>query len=248
MNRQVIILSFFSGLFFLFTVYFFVQYFEQKNREKTQHYLQKAIQSADAITDHQTAVSAYQSIQPMIPEVELRILQRQWYIALEKLKQINLMIANSELQEDRLRFIQQLRAYLEEMGDSCDRILTDYNSLPDNIIWRIHNLKGAIKLLMAFITFQEEQNPNKAQILIRDALSEFKVAIEVVDRINISPLARNIPRWNFEMLISQEYVKKLEVAKTDVEKDQALKESLEALIPEIGGYAPGEPIETKIKK
>jgi len=59
---------------------------------------------------------------------------------------------------------------------------------------------------------------------------------------------KNIPRWNFEMLTGEDYVKKMEVAKTDPEKNQALQESLEALIPEMGGYAPGEPIETKIKK
>jgi hypothetical protein len=31
-------------------------------------------------------------------------------------------------------------------------------------------------------------------------------------------------------------------------KNQVLKENLETLIPEIGGYAPGEPIETRVKK
>ncbi|MCX8012094.1 MAG: hypothetical protein N3A64_02945 [Desulfobacterota bacterium] len=242
------ILSIFSLAFFFLTVYLFIQYFEQINREKEQQYLQRAIQSADAIADHQDAVSAYQNIRPMLPEIELRILQRQWYIALEKLKQINLATANSELQEDRLKFIQQLRDHLTDMSDGCDRILTDNISLSDNIIWRIHNIKGAVKLLLAFITFQEEQNPDKAQVFIRDGLSEFKTSIEVVDKVRIPLFEKNIPRWNLEMLISQEYVKKLEVAKTDIEKEQALKENLEALIPEMGGYAPGEPIETKVKK
>jgi hypothetical protein len=33
-----------------------------------------------------------------------------------------------------------------------------------------------------------------------------------------------------------------------MEKTQLLKENLETLMPEMGGYAPGEPIETKVKK
>jgi hypothetical protein len=50
------------------------------------------------------------------------------------------------------------------------------------------------------------------------------------------------------VLNGEENVKKFEVSMTDMDKNQALKENLETLIPEIGGYGPGEPIETIIKK
>jgi hypothetical protein len=96
--------------------------------------------------------------------------------------------------------------------------------------------------------FSNEQNPDKVQGVIREALSDFKAAIEAVDKTDVPAYVKNIPRWNFEMLTGEDYIKKIEVAKTELEKNQALSESLEALIPEMGGYAPGEPIETKIKK
>jgi hypothetical protein len=126
--------------------------------------------------------------------------------------------------------------------------LADTASLPPEIVWRIHNIEGSVKLLTAFLMLYNEQNPDKVQGVIREALSDFKDAIAVVDKTNVPAYEKNIPRWNFEMLTGEDYIKKMEVAKTDPEKNQALKESLEALIPEMGGYAPGEPIETKIKK
>jgi hypothetical protein len=84
--------------------------------------------------------------------------------------------------------------------------------------------------------------------MIRDALADYKAAIDAVDSTGAPVEHKNIPRWNFELLNSEQYVKKIEAVKTDLEKNQALKENLETLIPEMGGYAPGEPVETKIKK
>jgi hypothetical protein len=230
------------------SIYFLSQYRHAKTLEKVNRHIQQALQTADALTDNEAAVAAYQNIKPMLPEVQLRILQRQWGIALEKLQQINLARVNSVLQDDSPQYIQQLKNYLDEMWDRCNSTLADSASLPPEIVWRIHNIEGSVKLLTAFLMLYNEQNPDKVQGVIREALSDFKTAIEVVDKADVPAYEKNIPRWNFEMLTGEDYIKKMEVAKTDPEKNQALQESLEALIPEMGGYAPGEPIETKIKK
>jgi len=230
------------------SIYFLGQYHHAKTLEKQSRHLQQVLQAADALTDNEAAVIAYNNIKPMLPEVQLRILQRQWGIALAKLQQINLIRVNSLLQDDLPKYIQQLKNYLDEMRDRCNSTLSDTTSLSPEIVWQIHNIEGAVKLLTAFLMFYNEQNPDKVQGVIREALSDFKAAITEVDKTNVPAYEKNIPRWNFEMLTGEDYIKKMEVAKTDPEKNQVLKESLEALIPEMGGYAPGEPIETKIKK
>ena len=230
------------------SIYFLSQYHQAKALEKEKRHLQQALQTADAFTDNEAAVIAYKNIMPMLPEVQLRILQRQWVIALTKLQQINLVRLNSLLQDDSPKYIQQLKNYLDEMRDRCNSTLSDTAFLPPEITWRIHNIEGSVKLLTAFLMFYNEQNPDKVQGVIREALSDFKAAITVVDKTNVPAYEKNIPRWNFEMLTGEDYIKKMEVARTDPEKNQVLKESLEALIPEMGGYAPGEPIETTIKK
>jgi hypothetical protein len=127
-------------------------------------------------------------------------------------------------------------------------MLSDAASLPPDIMWQVYNASGAAKLLSAFLLLESEQNVDKVQGVMRDALTDFKAAIETVDKASVPPLQRNIPRWNFELLNGEQYIKKIEVARTDMEKNQVLKENLETLLPEMGGYAPGEPIETRIKK
>ena len=230
------------------SIYFISQYLRTGAREKETRKMQASLKAADAITDNKAAIAAYTSIKPLLPEVHLRILQRQWFIALAKLQQVNLARTNNMLRDDALNYIQQLRNHLNDMRDRCNSVLTDSSSLPPTIVWRLHNIEGSVKLLTAFLMLYTEQNPDKAQGVVREALSDFKAAIEAVDKTDASAYVKNIPRWNFEMLTGEDYVKKMEVAKTDPEKNQALQESLEALIPEMGGYAPGEPIETKIKK
>ncbi len=230
------------------SIYFLSQYRHVRTMEKQNRHLQQALQIADASADNEAAVKGYNNIKPMLPEVQLRILQRQWGIALAKLQQINLVRVNSFLQDDSPEYIQLLKNYLDEMRDRCNNTLADTTSLSPEIAWQIHNIEASIKLLAAFLMFSNEQNPDKVQGVIREALSDFKAAIEAVDKTDVPAYVKNIPRWNFEMLTGEDYIKKIEVAKTELEKNQALSESLEALIPEMGGYAPGEPIETKIKK
>lgn len=248
-NRMMIFFISVAGVGCLILgTYFFTQFLQARALEKKNKEFQQALQAADTIADNDAAVAAYTKITPLIPEIQMRILQRQWRIALAQLQQINLLRTNTLLQDAAPGYIQKLKNHLNDMRDRCNSVLTDSAALQPVIIWRIHNIEGSVKLLTAFLMLYTEQNPDKAQGVIREALADFKAAIEAVDKTNAPSYVKNIPRWNFEMLTGEEYIKKMEVAKTDPEKNQALQESLEALIPEMGGYAPGEPIETMIKK
>ncbi len=92
--------------------------------------------------------------------------------------------------------------------------------LQPDIIWQAYNASGAAKLLSAFLLLEREQNVDKVQGVMRDALTDFKSAIDAVDKADVPPLQRNTPRWNFEMLNGEQFIKKIEVAKTDMEKNQ----------------------------
>ena len=80
------------------------------------------------------------------------------------------------------------------------------------------------------------------------AILAFKSAIEAVDAAPlVSNLEKNVPRWNLELLHEDIYVKKQMRVPPDLER-LGLRDSLEAVIPERGGYAPGEPLERRIQK
>jgi len=233
--------------FLLLAMYSLFQYRTAAALEARNRQLQQELQKADAIADDSAAVSSYKKL-PVRPEIQLRILQRQWRVALEVLQYLQRAQYNTELQNEIGIYSERLKSLLDEMLDRSSSMLADSERLQPDIIWQTYNASGAAKLLSAFLLLEREQNVDKVQGVMRDALTDFKSAIDAVDKADVSPLQRNTPRWNFEMLNGEQFIKKIEVAKTDMEKNQVLKENLETLLPEMGGYAPGEPIETRIKK
>ncbi len=245
-NSALIILV--SACFLCWGIYCFNQYRSSASQEDQFRLLQQELQTADALADDHAAINAYKKLTPTLPEIQLRIVQRQWRIALSLIESLQRMRYHSELSNEAEAYRTLLHNHLTEMLDQCGIMLADATLLPPAILWQVYNASGCAKLMKAFLLLEDRQNADKVQGVVRDALTDLKAAIEMVDKTGSPHLHRNIPRWNFELLNGEQYIKKIEAARTDVEKNQVLKENLETLIPEMGGYAPGEPVETKIKK
>ena len=224
------------------------EYRTSNAREVSERLLRQELHRVDAVTDDAAAVADYKKLSPPLPEIQLRIVQRQWRMALELLGYMQRARSNRELQNETVVYDGQLKRLLDEIVERCGATLADGASLRPDVAWRLYNTAGAAKVLSALVMLESEQNADKVQGVMRDALADFKSAIEAVDKSGVSPLYKNIPRWNFEVLNGEENVRKFEVSMTDMEKNQALKENLETLIPDIGGYAPGEPMDTRVKK
>ncbi len=247
-NRTMILIIVLAVGFMLPGLYSAWKFGAVKVRETRYRHLQQELLKADAIADDGAAAAAYKKLRPALPEIQLRILQRQWRVALELLQYMQRARSNAELQTATGAYEARLKSLLDEMLERCGMMLADTASLRPDIVWQIYNAAGSAKLLSAYMMLESGQNADKVQGVMRDALTDYKSAIETVDKAGLPAFKRNIPRWNFELLNGEQYIKKIEAAMTDVEKNQALKENLETVMPEMGGYAPGEPIETKVKK
>lgn len=247
-SRTMAITILLAVSFMLLGTYSAWQYHAVTARESRNRLLQLELKKADAMADDSAAVAGYKKLRPALPEIQLRILQRQWRIAMELLQYMQRARNNPELQNETGVYSTRLKTLLDEMLDRCSSMLADAASLRPGIVWQVYNVAGSARVLSAFAMLENEQNVDKVQGVMRDALTDFKAAIEAVDKAGVPPVQKNIPRWNFELLNGEGYVQKLEVAMSDMEKNQALKENLETLMPEMGGYAPGEPIETEVKK
>ncbi len=247
-NRTMAIIILLASVFALLGIYSAWQFGAAKVREVRYRHIQQGLRTADALADDSAAVAIYKKLRPALPEIQLRILQRQWRIALELLQYMQRARFNVELQNETGVYGTRLKSLLDEILDRCGSLLADTESLRPDMVWQIYNTAGSAKLLNAFAMLEKGENADKVQGVVRDALTDYKAAIEAADKSGAAPFQKNIPRWNFELLNGEEYVKKIEAAMTDTEKNQALKENLETLMPEMGGYAPGEPIETRIKK
>ncbi|HQO77841.1 MAG TPA: hypothetical protein PLG17_04940, partial [Thermodesulfobacteriota bacterium] len=162
-------------------IFFLLRYQAEKNEELQMRQLQQALQAADAITSNDAAIAAYENLKSTRPEIQIRILQRQWPQALAILRQIQLARMRN-LQNEVPRYTDQLKKHLEAMSDRSSSILTDSDSLPAEILWRAKNIEGAVKLLTAFLMLEDIANVDKAQGVVREAVSDFKAAIEAVEK------------------------------------------------------------------
>lgn len=209
--------------------------------------LLEAVAKADGIEENQAALEAYQRIAPSIPEIEVRILQKEWLAALELLHQVQLAKYNRALEDEVAALYGKLGDHLDSMKERCGVVLTQSDSLRKEVAWRIYNVEGAVRLLAAFSILETERNWKKVRSAMAAAISALKSAIETVDAAPVSNLEKNIPRWNLELLHADIYVKKLRIVQPDKERLE-LRDNLEAVIPEKGGYAPGNPLERRIRK
>jgi hypothetical protein len=210
--------------------------------------LQEAIAEAEGIEENQAALRAYRAIVPSIPEVELRILQRQWLEALEILHQVQLAKYNRVLEDEVPALYAKLVDHLDSMKARCGVLLTEDVPLRNEVAWRVYNIEGAARLLAAFTVLETEKNWKKVMSAMGAAILAFKSAIEAVDATPlVLNLEKSVPRWNLELLHADIYVKKQMRVPPDQER-LGLRDNLEAVIPERGGYAPGEPLERRIRK
>jgi hypothetical protein len=216
-------------------------------RARQSEFLEERIREADRIVEDRSALEAYRSITPTLPEIELRILQREWRVAIDLLHQVQLAKFNRRLERDVPDLYRRLEDHLASMKDRCGVVLTGGDPPRNEVAWRVYNLEGAVRLLGAFVVLETENNWKKVGAALAAAIAAFKSAIEAVDEASVSSLERNIPRWNLELLHADIYVKKLSVAQPDRDRLD-LRDNLEAVIPEKGGYAPGEPLERRIRK
>jgi hypothetical protein len=217
-------------------------------QERALRQLTQEVLFADGIQDNAKALRAYESISSSLPEIQIRILQRQWSIAMDLLGKINRSKYNLALEKEVPSLYIQLLTYLDNMRDRSGVLLTESDSVPIEVLWQSHNLNAAVRLLTAYAILETEKNWPKVQGIIKESLADLKLAIETVDKMPGTSLAKNIPRWNLELLYDQQYVEKFTLFNPENQNRMDLNDNLEMLIPERGGYAPGEPMDQSIKK
>jgi hypothetical protein len=210
--------------------------------------LKEQILEADRVVDDEQAIGLYRTIAPPVAEVELRIVQRQWNQALEILRQIRRAKYNPLLEQDVQGLYGRLGGLLDEMKERCGALLAEGKTLRADVGWRASNLLGAVQLMNAFAVAETERNPKKVAAILREAIGHFKGAIETVDTLASAGWSRNVPRWNLELLCGEQMVERFRLAEPDVQRQLDIRDNLDAILPEQGGYAPGEAMDRRIRK
>ena len=183
-----------------------------------------------------------------LPEVDYIRLWQQWHTAVNNFKQINAALNNRYLAiEQRL----QLQAFYEQMlalRDNCVAVLEDKDDAPMPLGWKLHNLKGNVSVLLAYSVLNFEQDGRKAAKFLSDAIDDYKMSIDLADQTSTSSMDRALPRWNMELIVGLGEYRKIGLSEVRQENMAEVQEQLEAFIPDVAGFAPGVPLETRVQK
>lgn len=229
------------------TGFHFFRYLQYQTTADRLVRLRKAAEAADRLDNPVEAIRRLNALEPVLPEMDLRILMRRWEIVLHRMKQIRNAGEQPALQKDVPEMAAELNRLLDGMISRADRLLTGDSELLPATAWRLCNLRGAVRLVTAYLVLENEQNEKKAAGQIKAAIDDFAAAIDIADRSDTTNAERMIPRWNLELLHSEADIRKIVLTSPDTGRRLDLRENLDAMLPE-GGYSPGVPPARRVEK
>lgn len=202
---------------------------------------------ADAEDNHQKAIECYQALDRDNPLIRVRIMRRQWLLALaifqRSQNQDNVTFDPNESPKHLRKELNDLIFTLQQSGT----FLLNQKIRPASA-WRVHNLLGASFLLQALESLESEQNLKRSQAQLGLAIDHFKQAIARVDEAPEAYDMSNIPRWNLELLSTRKNLFKLVRTQTGTDSKLDLKKNLATMLPASAGFMVGEPPDSRIRK
>lgn len=183
-----------------------------------------------------------------LPEAGYRALWHRWKAAMEQFERVSDTLHNRYLAGDADRILPAFHDRLLKLRDACAAELDQGAGISPALRWKLHNLKGSVAVLLAYSVLNHEQDGRKAAKFLSDALDDYKAAIAGVDDCSTSSFERSLPRWNMELIVGLGEYRKIGLSEIRQENMAQVQEQLEAFIPEVAGFAPGVPLETRVEK
>jgi hypothetical protein len=201
-----------------------------------------------AITELEAIIAAGKDMDLDLPEAAYARLWYQWQSAVDDFKKITAALNNRYLAAGQRRELQTFHTRLLALRDDCVATLEAGKQLPAGLTWKLHNLKGNVSVMLAYSVLAFEQDGRKAAKFLSDAVDDYKTSIDIVDAICSTPMERALPRWNMELIVGLGEYRRIGLSEVRQENMTEVQEQLEAFIPDVAGFAPGVPLETRVEK
>lgn len=205
--------------------------------------------------DRQTVISELEQISAQakelgqtLPEADYARLWYQWQDAVSNFKNIASALNNRYLATAQHGQLQTFHQQLLALRDRCAATLEIREKLPASLDWKLHTLKGNVSVMLAYSVLNFEQDGRKGVKFLSDAVDDYKTAIDLVDATCSSSHERALPRWNMELITGLGEYSKIGLSEVRQENLTEVQEQLEAFIPDVAGFAPGVPLETRVEK
>ena len=201
-----------------------------------------------AIAELGDIITAGKDLNLNLPEAKYA---RAWYrrqTAVDDFKQITTAQNNRYLATGQQQELKNFHTRLLALRDSCAITLEDGKHLPAPLSWKLHNLKGNVSVMLAYSVLAFEQDGRKGAKFLSDAVDDYKTSIDIVDGLCSTPMERALPRWNMELIVGLGEYRRIGLSEVKQQNMTAVQEQLEAFIPDVAGFAPGVPLETRVEK
>jgi hypothetical protein len=201
-----------------------------------------------AVTELEEIVAAGKDLDLNLPKARYARLWFQWQTAVDDFKQITAALNNRYLAAAQREELQNFHTRLLALRDGCVATLEADKQLPAPVGWKLHNLKGNVSVMLAYSVLAFEQEGRKAAQFLSDAVDDYKTSIDIVDGICSTSMERALPRWNMELIVGLGEYRRIGLSEVRQENVTEIQEQLEAFIPDVAGFAPGVPLETRVEK
>lgn len=226
----------------------------QRHQDEQSFYRQlERVQQAGASVELSTLEELRQQGQQMeltVANLDYQILYRKWLAALSHFETLTAGAENRYVSNDLAQLRNDVQQSLLQLRSACDQQLRSSEpGKADNSYqrWAVYNLRGTVAVMMAYTLIEFSQDTDKSHTFLADAVEDFKRAIRAVDQRALPPAQRMVPRWNLELIVGSG--ESLMVGRTlSGDSVDAVRQQLQAVVPNVGGYASGAPLETRVRK
>lgn len=201
-----------------------------------------------ALAELEKIIATGKDLDLNLAHVKYARLWYQWQAAVDDFKQITAALNNRYLASEQRQGLKNFHTRLLDLRDSCTKVLEAGNQRPAPLGWKLHTLKGNASVMLAYSVLAFEQDGRKAANFLADAVDDYKASIEIVDAVGSTPMERALPRWNLELIVGLGEYRRIGLSDVKQENMSEVQEQLEAFIPDVAGFAPGVPLETRVEK
>jgi|GEM_PF-1305031 len=231
--------------------------YQQANQrqEREQQFYQQLAQTqqqgeAAELTTLTSLQQQAQSLQLVVPALDYQILYQQWLTALSHFDKLAAGAENRYVSSDLDSLRNDVHQSLLQLRAQCDKQLRhndDFETMSNNYRWAIYNLRGAVSVMMAYSLIEFSQDSEKSRTFLGEAVEDLKQSIRSVDKSAVSSAERMIPRWNLELIVGagESMIVGRQLGGDSAEE---MRGQLQAVVPNVGGYSPGAPLETRVRK
>lgn len=223
--------------------------------ERRLHSLAQEVSRVRALEDDEMAATrllqlrgSARDVHGLAPAVEYDLLYRRWRLVTRHFDTLRAASKNRYLAAGAREMARGVQDLLYQIHDGSSEAVQGATSQDLDTLWRLYNLRGCVSVLLAYSVLEFEKDGKKSLKFLGDALEDYKRAISLVDDASTSSFERSLPRWNLELIAGRGEYRRIGLGDPRQENLAEVRDQLEAVIPDMGGFAPGVPLDTAIEK